>query len=81
MKDCSSIFSLGWKLMMSLGQDEPIQTYINPYRRHFAREVCYGGRVGNIPEFEKTAITPILIVIRYHLYSNTGYICNLIARI
>ena len=46
MKDCLTISSLEWKVMMSLGQAEPIHTYGHQYTRHFIRETCYGGRVG-----------------------------------
>ena len=55
MKDCSTTPSLGWKLMMSLGQDEPFYTYNHQCTRHFIREACYGGIVGaNIQEFNSS---------------------------
>ena len=68
MKDCLTLSSVGWKLMRSLGQDEPIYTYSHPYTRLYLRQDCYGGRAGaNILEFESTAIRQFLNVIRSHL--------------
>ena len=61
MKDCLTVSSLPWKLMMSLGQDEPIHTNTHPYTRLFIREAFYGGTVGAIfQEFESSDDTSIL---------------------
>ena len=38
IKDCLQTSSLAWKLMMSLGQGEPIYTYSNQCTRHFIRK-------------------------------------------
>ena len=78
MKDCLTISSPIWKLLMFLGQDEPYYTSSHPCTRHFIRQACYGGRVGaSRREHESTAITSILNVIELHLKSNSDDICNL----
>ena len=46
MKNCSTFPSLGWKLMISLGQNETFYTYTYPYRKYFLGKTCYGGRHG-----------------------------------
>ena len=45
LKDFLTTSSLGWELLMSLGQDEPVYTYTDQYTRFFKREVCFGGKV------------------------------------
>ena len=47
-KDCLTTSSRGWKLLMSLGQDEPIYTSNYQYTRHFLKEACYARRVESI---------------------------------
>ena len=70
--------SLGWKLMMSLGQDEPIHTNNHQYTQHFIREACYGGRVGaKIQEFMSSLCTEIKIILQNLLKSNLQDNCNL----
>ena len=67
--------------MMSLGQDEAFYTYTlhTLIQKHLIREACYGGRVGaNIRDFESTAFTAILNVIKSQSKSNTEDICNLV---
>ena len=60
MKDFLTTSFLRWKLMMSLGQDEPIFTYSHRYKRHIIKEACYGGTVGaNIQEFNSSLCTEI----------------------
>ena len=78
MKDCLTTSSLGWKLMMSLGQDEAIYTSTHSYSEHFPPEHCYGGTVGaKVREFESTALTKNLNVIKSHLKSNAEDIFTL----
>ena len=78
MKACLTFWSPGWKLMMSLGQDEPIYTYNHQYTRHFIREACYGGRVeANIQEFVSTLCTEFKTILQNHLKSSSQDIFNL----
>ena len=58
MKHCSTISSLGWNLMMYLGQLGSTYTYTHPYARHFIRKASYGGMVRvNVRDFELSANT------------------------
>ena len=57
-KDCLTTSSRGWKLLMSLGQDEPINTFNYQYTRHFLKEACYAGRVESIIK----AFDPIFVL-------------------
>ena len=45
MKYCWTTLSLGWKLMMSLGQNEPFYTYNHQHTRNLKSEACCGARV------------------------------------
>ena len=64
--------------MMSLGQDEPIYAYTQPYTRQFIRETCYGRKVrAKTRRIVSSAETAILNVIRSHLDFSKEDICNL----
>ena len=65
MKDCLTIFRLGWKHLMSLGQNEPAYLYTRGYTRLFIREAGYGDICGaKIREFESIVSAAISNVIR-----------------
>ena len=78
MKDCLTTSSLAWKLMMSLGQHEPIYTYNHQYTRHFIREACDGRRVGaNVQKFISSLSSEIRTIFQNLLKSCSEDICNL----
>ena len=78
LKSVIAISPLEWKLMMCLGQDEPIYTYTHPLTKHFVKEDCSGGRLGtNFREIESSANIAILNATRSLLKSNTNIISNL----
>ena len=80
IKDCLTTSSLGWKLLMSLGQEETPHTYNHQYTRYFIREAGYRGRVGsNIREPNSShsiLCTEIQRILQNHLKSNSQHICN-----
>ena len=79
MKDCSTTSSLEWKVMMSLGWNEPIYTYNHQYTQYFIKKASYGGRVGaNIQEFISSLSMKKKTILKNHLKFNSQDTCNLI---
>ena len=77
-KGCLTTSFLGWKLKISLGQDEPIYTYNHQCTQYFVREACYRGRVGaKIQEVNSSLCTEIKTILQNHLKSNSQDIFNL----
>ena len=57
--------------MMSLGQDEPIQTYSHQCTRDFIAEIGFGGKVAaNVQEFKSIVCGDIKTSLQNHLISN-----------
>ena len=78
MKSWLTISSLGRKLMMSLGQGEPIYTFTDQNIPQFIKEAGYGGRVGkNIPEFISSLCTENETILENILKSNSRDNCKL----
>ena len=79
MKDSLAVCSLGWRLMTSHGQDEPIHTYSYSHTRHFSRETCYGGKVGaNFQQTESSPNTQFMNVILSILGLEGDAICKIV---
>ena len=65
--------------MMSLGQDEPTNTYSYQYTRYSIRKAFHGGRVGaNIQEFTSSPSTKNVTNLQNLLKSNSEESCNLV---
>ena len=71
-KNCLTTSSLGWKTVMSLGQDEHLYIFSHQNTRCFIRGPCHGGRVGpNIQEFNSSLCTESEAILQNHWKSNS----------
>ena len=68
MNECLTISSMGWKILISLSQVEPIYTYSHQYTRHFRKEARYGGRIGAYRrEFNSSLFIDVKTYLQSHL--------------
>ena len=77
-----TICFLGFKLMTSLVQDEPIDTYSHPYIGHFKTKACNDRSVGaKIQQFQSRLCKEISGVLPNQLKTNSQDTCNLMQEI
>ena len=74
-----NISSLGWRLLVSLGQDELVYTNAHPLAGFLTREASYGGKIwAKVWEFETSATTASLNSNRSQLNSNAEDNCEIV---